>query len=80
MLSEHGVNRLVQIALVERQVFPDALFEGKSAVLNGIQIRGVGRQEFLGAARALNEPAGFGRVVEAGVVIDHNLSWFEDGD
>jgi hypothetical protein len=68
----------MQIAVVERQVFPDALFEGKPAMLNGIKIRGVGRQEFLGAARAFNELAGFGGLMETGVVVDYNLSWFED--
>lgn len=77
-MSEDSVNRPVQIAVVERQVFTDALFEGKPAVLNGIKIRGVGRQEFLRAASAFNKLAGFGGLMEAGVVIDHNLSWFED--
>ena len=78
MLGEHGVHRLVQITVVEGQVFTDALFEGKPAVLNGIQIRGVGRQEFLRAASAFDKLAGFGGLMEAGVVIDHNLSWCED--
>jgi len=68
----------MQIAVVEGQEFPDALLEGKPVVLNRVEIWGVGRQEFLGAARAFNELAGFGGGMEAGVVVDHNLSWFED--
>ena len=68
----------MQIAIVERQVFADALFEGKPAVLNRIKIWGVGRQEFLRAASAFNKLAGFGGLMEAGIVIDHHLSWCED--
>jgi hypothetical protein len=78
LLGEHGINRPMQISVVERQVCPDELFEGKPAVLNGVQIRGIGRQEFLGAASALNELAGFGRLVETGIVVDHNLSRFQN--
>jgi len=80
LLGKYGVHRLVQIAVVERQVFTDALFEGKPAVLNGIKIWGVGRQEFLRAARLFNEPAGLGGLMEAGVVIDHNLPGIENRD
>jgi len=76
--GEHGVNRPVQIAVVEGQVFTDALFEGKPTVLNGVKIWRVGRQEFLRAPGPFNEAAGFGGLMEAGVVIDHHLSWFED--
>ena len=79
MLGEHGVKRSVQIAVIERQGFADALFEGKPAVLNGIEIWGVGRQEFLRAPGSCNELAGFGGLMEAGVVVDHELSWFQDG-
>lgn len=68
----------MQITIVEREQRTDALFERKPAVFNGVQIWGVGRQEFLGAARAFNELAGFGGLMETGVVIDHNLSWFQD--
>ncbi|HJY82538.1 MAG TPA: hypothetical protein VKK81_15835 [Candidatus Binatia bacterium] len=78
-MSEHGVNRPVQIAIVERQVLTDTLFEGKPAVLNGVKIRGVGRQEFLRAASAFNKLAGCGGLMEPGVVINHHLSWFADG-
>jgi hypothetical protein len=68
----------MQITIVERQGFTDALFEGKPAVLNGIQIRGVGWQEFLRTARAFNEPARLGGLMEAGVIIDHHLPGFEN--
>ena len=78
MLSEHGIKGLMQITIVEREQLTDALFERKPAVCNGVQIWGVGGQEFLGAARAFNELAGFGGLRETGVIIDHTLSWFED--
>jgi len=55
------------------------LFEGKPAVLNGIQIRGVGRQKFLRTPGLCNELASFGGLMETGVVIDHDLTWLEDG-
>ncbi len=47
-------------------------------MLNGVKIGRVRRQEFLRAPGPFNEAAGFGGLMEAGVVIDHNLSWFED--
>lgn len=47
-------------------------------MFNGIEVGGVRRQEFLGAAYALDELASFGRLVEAGIIVDHNLSRFED--
>ena len=50
----------MQIAIVERKQLTDALFERKPVVFNGVQIQGVRWQEFLSAARAFNEPAGFG--------------------
>ncbi len=78
MLVEHGVNGLMQISRVERKVFPDALFEGKPPVLNGVEVWGVWGQEFLRAAGPCNEVASFGGLMEAGVVIDHKLSRFED--
>ena len=77
-MGEHGIHRFVQITVVEGQVFTDALFEGKPTVLNGIQIRGVGREEFLRAARFFNEPARLGGLMEAGVIIDHHLPGFEN--
>ena len=77
MLSEHGIKGPVQIAVVERQGFTDALFEGKPAVLNGVKIGRVGRQEFLRAASACDKLAGFGGLMETGIVIDHDLAWGE---
>ncbi len=47
-------------------------------MLNGVQIRRVRRQEFLRASSLFNEAAGFGGLMETGVIIDHHLSWFED--
>lgn len=79
MLSEHGIKGPVQIAVVERQGFTDALFEGKPAVLPGIQLRGVGRQEFLRTPGLGNELASLGGLRETGVVIDPELAWLEDG-
>jgi hypothetical protein len=78
LLVEHGVNGLMQISRVERKVFPDALFEGKPPVLNGVEVWGVGGQEFLRAAGPCNEVASFGGLLEAGVVIEHQLARLED--
>lgn len=47
-------------------------------MFNGVEVWGVGWQESLRAASALNELAGSGGLMETGVVIDHNLSWCED--
>jgi hypothetical protein len=79
VLGEHGVHCLVQIAVVERQVFPDAVFEGPPVVRNGVEVWGVRGQEFLRAPGPLNEAASFGGLMETGVVIDHKLSWFQNG-
>ena len=53
------------------------MFKREPIVLNRIKIRRVGRQEFLGTARPFNELAGCGGLMEAGVIVHHNLSRFE---
>lgn len=68
----------MQIAIVEREQLTDALFKRKPAVFDGVQIRGVRRQEFLSAARACNELASFGGLMKTRVVVDHHLPGFED--
>jgi hypothetical protein len=78
-LGEYGVHRLMQIAVVERQVLSDALFEGTPVVLKGVEVRGVGGQEGLRAPSPLNELARFGGLRETRVVIDHQLAWFQHG-
>jgi hypothetical protein len=47
-------------------------------MFNRIEVGGVRRQEFLGTAHAFDELASFGRLVEAGIIVDHTLSRFED--
>lgn len=47
-------------------------------MLNGIEIGRVRRQEFLGAASIFNQGTGCGGLMEASVIVDHNLSGFED--
>lgn len=79
MLSEDGIQSLMQIAVVERKVFADALLKRKPAVLNRIEIGRIRRQKFLSASGSGKELASSGRLVEASIVVDHNLSWFQDG-
>ena len=68
----------MQVAVVEREMLTDALFEGKPVVLNRIEVGRVRRQEFLGAASIFNQGTGFRGLMAAGVIIDHNLSGFKD--
>lgn len=78
-MGEYSVHRPMQIAGTERQVFADALFEGKPIVFDRVEVWGVGRQEFLPTPGLFNKAARFGGLMDTSVVIDHNLSRFEDG-
>src|SRR4051812_34995323 len=69
----------MQIAVVERPGFPDALWERESVVFNRGEVWGVGGQECLGAVRTLDELARFGGLMETGLIIDHKLSGFQHG-
>ncbi|HJY81879.1 MAG TPA: hypothetical protein VKK81_12455 [Candidatus Binatia bacterium] len=68
----------MQVAVVEGKGFADALFEGEPVVFNRVKVWGVRGQEFLGTASLLNELASFDRLVEASIIVTHNLSGFED--
>lgn len=65
--------------MVKRQEFSNALVEREPGVLNGIEIGRVRRQEFLSAAGVFNQGPDFGGLMEAGIIIDHNLSRFKSG-
>jgi hypothetical protein len=67
----------VQVAVVSRQEFPHAVFERGPGVFNGIEIRRVRRQEFLRTACPCNELPGVEGLVEAGVIVHHDLSRFK---
>ena len=77
-MGDRRINSFMQVALVEGQVFADALLEGEPVVLNGVEVGRVRGQEFLGAASRGNEATRFGRLMEAGVVIEHSLSSSKD--
>ena len=67
----------MQVTLRAGEVFPHAWFAGEPGVFNGIESGRVKGQEFLGAAAPFHELAGFGRLLEAGIIRDHPLSWLE---
>lgn len=68
----------MKITLMEGELFADLLFEREPTVLNGIEVRGVRRQEFTGTACAFDELPRFLRLVKAGVVVQPDLPWLED--
>jgi len=69
----------MKVTLMEGELLADLLFEGEPTVLNGIEIWGVRRQEFPGAACAFDELPRFLRLMKAGVVVQHDLSGLKDG-
>lgn len=63
---------------MERELFADGMFEGEPAVFDGIEVGGIGRQECAGAPRLGDELLGLLRLVEGGVVVEHELPRLED--
>lgn len=64
---------------MEGELFTDGVFERKPPVFDGIEVRGVRRQEFARAPRPGDELFGLLRLVEGGSVVQHELPRLEDG-
>ena len=65
---------------MEGELFADGVLERAPAVLDGVEVRGVGRQEFARTPCAFDGLLGLRRLVEGGVVVEYDLPGLEDGD
>lgn len=77
-MCEDGINGLVEVTVVEGELFTDGVFEWEPAVFDGIEVRGIRRQEFARAPRPGDELFGLLRLVKGGIVVQYDLSWLED--
>lgn len=70
----------MKVPVMEGELCANFILEREPTVLNGIEVRGVRRQEFAGTACAFNELPRFLRLVAGGLVVQHALPWLADGD
>jgi hypothetical protein len=75
----YGIDGLVEITVVERQLFTDSVCERDPAMFDGVEVGGVRGQEFAPAARPFDKLAGLLRLVKGCIVIQHHLPGLEDG-
>jgi len=75
----HCFNGLVQIAVMEGELFADLLFEREPAVFDGVEVGGVRWQEFACTPRPGKELVGLRRLVKGGIVVQHDLPRLQDG-
>lgn len=64
---------------MKRELFTDGMFEREPAVLNGIEVRGIRRQEFARAPRPGDALLDLLRLVKTGIIVQHDLSRLENG-